>query len=162
MIIRAVVVRMQGGKGGPPNDATLRRLVVSDAFLNGAFCCFIREGEAEVRAAGIALGIITIASWLVSLYGIVSARKISKTCTDGLMWFNWSVVGSSASSNASCRVHEPRRLHSYRHDRRRRSGLVLHADAASRLCRHLASSDAGDADLLAEHRQSSLSFHWQS
>lgn len=81
-LVFAIVIRMQGGTGGPPNDATLRRLVVSDTFLN----------------AGIALGIIIIASWLVSLYGITSARKISKTCTDGLMWFNWTIVGSTITT----------------------------------------------------------------
>jgi hypothetical protein len=46
--------------------------------------------------AGLALGIIIIGSWLLGVYGIISSRKISKTCTQGLNWFNWSVVASSA------------------------------------------------------------------
>jgi hypothetical protein len=35
----AVVVRMQGGLGGPPTEMTLRRLVISDMDLNGVCRC---------------------------------------------------------------------------------------------------------------------------
>jgi len=75
-IIFSVFVRMGNPASGMLNDQTLRSLVIRDMNLNAA----------------MVLGIMILASWLISVYAAVTGLAKGRRRTGGFIVFNWSLI----------------------------------------------------------------------